>query len=48
MQPATDAEPCFLASELPPVPDWARKPPKPKEPMLFDLGEEGRESEQRR
>jgi hypothetical protein len=30
-------EPCFLASELPPVPDWARQPPKPKgQRGLFD------------
>jgi hypothetical protein len=32
--------PCFtesdLESELPPVPDWARKPPAPPQPNLFE------------
>jgi hypothetical protein len=32
--------PCFKAAELPPVPDWARKPPSRKKTrQLFDEGE---------
>ena len=30
----------FLASELPPVPDWMRKPPRETGPGLFDDAEE--------
>jgi hypothetical protein len=36
-QPQEHEEPCFLASEFPPVPAWAREPPKPRERRLFDL-----------
>jgi len=32
-----EENPCFTAAELPPVPDWARKAPGPKEATLFDL-----------
>ena len=35
-----DDEPCFTEAELnallPPIPDWARKPPVPAGPLLFD------------
>ena len=35
---------CFTEAELnallPPIPDWARKPPVATQPLLFDLAEE--------
>jgi len=36
-----DGGPCFTEADLKkwgllPVPEWARKPPRPKEPRLFD------------
>ena len=38
---AEHVEPCLTEAELTkmgllPVPDWARKPPRPTEPSLFD------------
>lgn len=38
---ATVKGPCFTADELPPVPDWARKPPRgPRDGDLFDESDE--------
>jgi hypothetical protein len=37
--------PCFKADELPPVPDWARKPPKRKG-ALFDDGPAAQDKEE--